>query len=332
MPAVQFPFIYWYCALNCCSRMFIVALPIIVIIPLDGVNVSLRLRSTLCFPPLHLSPTSSYNPQHLFGRVMLFCGPGFEPADRPKQRVLASPKYGDLPTAPSLWLGSGVTFPPSVWMDLKVISSDQSHSVSLQSGSQTLHRCVNENDKRREEHHGNTRGLESCGINFDMEIINWPFPPPSNRVHMNHIENHIELHKYTSDTALRGINQPSSVSFKQLFLSSRTSHRLLTQVDLRKWRRCQRNHISCGLMCSTVGGVYSYLPIDLWLIECLWDRRTPSWSTRWGSPSALDSHSHIKNWHLTDYFHKYMLLKHHCLYMEKMVVVKETFTRRKAET
>lgn len=55
----QFPFIYWYCALNCCSRMFIVALPIIVIIPLDDVNVSLRLRSTLCFPPLHLSPTSS---------------------------------------------------------------------------------------------------------------------------------------------------------------------------------------------------------------------------------------------------------------------------------
>lgn len=68
----------------------------------------------------------------------------------------------------------------SAWLDLKVISSDHSHSVSPQSGSQTLHRCVNENDKRRREHRENTWGQRSFRIDFDKEIINWPSPPPSN--------------------------------------------------------------------------------------------------------------------------------------------------------
>lgn len=51
---VQFTFIYCYCALNCCSRMFIVAVPLMAIIPLDGFD---------------FSPTSSYNPQHELCRV-----------------------------------------------------------------------------------------------------------------------------------------------------------------------------------------------------------------------------------------------------------------------
>lgn len=59
----QFTFIYWYCALNCCCRMFIVALPITAIIPLDGVNVSLQLClhcvSHLCI--CHLRPYTTHS-------------------------------------------------------------------------------------------------------------------------------------------------------------------------------------------------------------------------------------------------------------------------------
>lgn len=136
------------------------------IIPLDGFD---------------FSPTSSYNPQHELCRVNaaplrsadLACSPSLG-----LSRARASPQHGSLPTAAGLWLDSGETF-PSAWLDLKVISSDHSHSVSPQSGSQTLHRCVNENDKRRREHRENTWGPGSFRFNFDMEIINWPFLPPS---------------------------------------------------------------------------------------------------------------------------------------------------------
>lgn len=79
--------------------MFIVAVPLMAIIPLDGFD---------------FSPTSSYNPQHELCAVNaaplrsadLACSPSLG-----LSRARASPQHGSLPTATGLWLDSGEMFP-----------------------------------------------------------------------------------------------------------------------------------------------------------------------------------------------------------------------------
>jgi len=79
--------------------MFIVAVPLMAIIPLDGFD---------------FSPASLYNPQHAFCRVNSAPLRSADLAWSPLvglSRARASPQCGSLPMAVDLWLGSGETFP-----------------------------------------------------------------------------------------------------------------------------------------------------------------------------------------------------------------------------